>query len=409
MKVESIEIKNFKAIAAESITTQGRNVYVVGSNGAGKSSFIDAIFKTLTGKDLPGKLTREGATKGAVKLDLGELIVEADFNAKKEKMQLTVSSPDGAVYKTPRTMLDEKVGVIDFDLNAFFAMAPKKQVEFIKQLTGIDFSDLDDRYKELFEERTFINRKVKELAAVCDNQFVKSSATEKVDLAQLQANYEAGLKHNQLYDGVAQRNGQRWQRMQEIKSQIEQLSAEFMECEGKYNEANAWMQQTAKAPIEELKAHIDQAIAHNAEVDKTLAASAKLQEYEEAVRQQEHLNNQLAEVEQAKKDAIASAQLPVPGLSFDEDGLYLNGLPFEPNQINTAQLIIAGLQINLALMKEVRIARFDGSLLDNKSLAEVEAWAAQNDLQLFVEMVSRDAEGMQVVVQEDPIREEVLA
>ena len=400
MKVEAIEIKNFKAIAAESISTKGRHVYVVGSNGAGKTSFIDAIFKTLTGKDLPGKLTREGAVKGGVKLDLGELIVEADFNAKKEKMQLTVSSPEGAVYKSPRTMLDEKVGVIDFDLNAFFAMTPKKQVEFMKQLTGIDFTDLDERYKELFDERTFVNRRVKELAAVCDNMLVKSTATEKVDMAALQANYEAALQHNQVYDGVAQRNGQRWQRMQEIVALIEQLKGEYAECQQRHGEATVWLQQNPKAEVEGLKASLNAAIEHNAEVDKTAAAAAKLEEYNQALAQQEHLNNELAAVEQAKKDAIASVQLPVPGLTFDDNGLYLHGLPFEPNQINTAQLIIAGLQINLALMKEVRIARFDGSLLDNRSLAEAEAWAAANDLQLFVEMVDRSGEGMQIVVQE---------
>ena len=72
-------------------------------------------------------------------------------------------------------------------------------------------------------------------------------------------------------------------------------------------------------------------------MDKTAAAAAKLEEYNQAVAQQEHLNTELAAVEQAKKDAIASSQLPVPGLTFDDTQLYLNGLPFEPNQINTAR------------------------------------------------------------------------
>ncbi|TPE44958.1 ATP-binding protein [Pontibacter mangrovi] len=408
MKVEHIEIKNFKAIEAESITTNGRNVYVVGSNGAGKSSFIDAVFKILTGKDLPGKLTRDGAPKGAVKLDLGELVVEADFNAKKEKVQLTVSSPDGAVYKTPRTMLDEKVGVIDFDLNAFFALTPKKKVDFIKQISGIDFSDLDERYKELFDERTFINRKVKELAAICDNSLVKSSAKEKIDLAAIQQKLEQAQVYNQKHAEVVTRQQQRVERYSALQQQIEALQKEQSEVAALCDQASAWLGQNQALDTAPIKAEFDFAIQHNAEVDKTAAAAAKLEEYNQAVAQQEHLNNALAEVEQAKKDAIASAQLPVPGLTFDDTQLYLNGLPFEPNQINTAQLIIAGLQINLALMKEVRIARFDGSLLDNKSLAEVEAWAAANDLQLFVEMVSRDAKGMQVVVQE-AAGEEVLA
>jgi len=64
MKIESIEIKNFKSIAHERIDIKGSNVYVLGKNGVGKSSFLDAIFKIINGKDLPAKLVKEGQEKG---------------------------------------------------------------------------------------------------------------------------------------------------------------------------------------------------------------------------------------------------------------------------------------------------------------------------------------------------------
>jgi hypothetical protein len=78
----------------------------------------------------------------------------------------------------------------------------------------------------------------------------------------------------------------------------------------------------------------------------------------------------------------------------------LDGLPFESNQINTARKIIAGLEIQFALMSDVKIARFDGSLLDNKSIAEVENWAKEKGVQLFVELVDRDGDELKIEVQE---------
>ncbi len=139
---------------------------------------------------------------------------------------------------------------------------------------------------------------------------------------------------------------------------------------------------------------------HNAEVEKQERGKAKYAELDAAIKTQEHLNAKIQEVEQAKKQAIAEANLPVPGLTFDDNQLFLNGLPFERTQINTAQLIITGLKIQMALLGQVRIARFDGSLLDNSSLAEVETWAAANNLQLFVELVDRSGEALKIEVKE---------
>ena len=48
MKIESVEIKNFKAISSEKINIKGSNVYVLGKNGVGKSSFLDATVESRT-------------------------------------------------------------------------------------------------------------------------------------------------------------------------------------------------------------------------------------------------------------------------------------------------------------------------------------------------------------------------
>jgi DNA repair exonuclease SbcCD ATPase subunit len=400
MKIESIEIKNFKAITAENIATKGHNVYVMGANGTGKTSFIDAIFKTLTGEDLPSKLVKQGEEKGSIKIDLGKYIVEADFNAKKEKMQLTVSSPEGASYKSPRTMLDEVVGTIDFDINNFFSLTPKKQVDLIKGLVGIDFTDLDEQYKELFDERTFVNRQVKELEA--QQVFFDKSKSEPIDITKLQAEIQKASETNANIKDIKAR-------FKDRALTIESLKKQLAELENLNERAAAWLEKNSEVDITELQQKFNNALEYNKAVEATQKGIQLASKLEKALADQAHLNARLQEIEATKKRIISDSQLPVEGLTFDDNQLYLNGLPFERNQINTAQQIIAGLQINMAMMKDVRIARFDGSLLDNKSLAEVEAWAEANNLQLFVEMVDRAAGGMQVVVSEEKKAQEVLA
>ncbi|WP_026463517.1 ATP-binding protein [Adhaeribacter aquaticus] len=412
MKIEEIEIKNFKAISELGLEIKGNNVYVLGGNGKGKTSFIDAIFKILTGKDLPPKLVKAGEKNGEVRIDMGEYIVRAIFNAKTEKLNLSVESPEGAQYKSPRTMLDQIVKVIDFDINQFFSLSPKKQVEQIKTLVGIDFSDLDEQYAELYQERTFVNRKVKEVEA--QTVTYDKSKTEKIDVNALVAELNKANEFNHTIDGAASRLNERTQkityneaRIQQLMKEVDALQAETDQFKTQNQQASAWLGANTKIDTTAIQAKFDSAAEHNAQVDHTLAAIKKYEELEALIKQQEHLNKRIADIQEAKKQAIAESQMPVEGLTFDDDQLYLNGLPFERSQINTATAIITGLKIQMALLGEVRIARFDGSLLDNTSLAEVEAWAAANNLQLFVEMVDRSSEALKIEVRE-PLQFEQL-
>ena len=47
MRVERVEIKDFKGAPDVNLEIGGANVYFVGKNGGGKTSLIDAIFGNL--------------------------------------------------------------------------------------------------------------------------------------------------------------------------------------------------------------------------------------------------------------------------------------------------------------------------------------------------------------------------
>ena len=93
--------------------------------------------------------------------------------------------------------------------------------------------------------------------------------------------------------------------------------------------------------------------------------------------------------------------MPVKGLKFDGESLTLDGQPFNSDQINTARRIIAGLELQYFKMKDVKIARFDGSLLDNQSLTHVKKWAEDKGIQLFVEFVERDGDKLKIEIDQE--------
>lgn len=403
MQVQRFEIVNFKGIEAQSITPHGRNVYAIGANGKGKSSLIDAVFCALTGKNMPSKLTKEGARSGRVEVDLGDVKVVGTFDAKKEKMNLSVTTPEGAKYDAPRTMLDALVGTIDFDVAGFLALTPRKQVDYLKTVVGLDVADLDARYKKTFEERTESNRELKWLEGQ-NRPIITLANPEPIDLAQLQLQrqqlFQTNIIRKQRVEDEA-RLGREIERdearLAELRLQVQQLDAEITAKANQRYDLDVWLTDNPHTPDDAIVATIAEAQKHNEQV----AANAKEVAHREDVKKEAaknlQLNNALAEIEAEKQARMAAVEMPVAGMQFGEDGLLLDGLPFESAQINTARRIIAGLQICSTLHKSVKIARFDGTLLDNASLREVEQWAAQNGIQLFVELVERDeTQGLRV-------------
>ncbi len=407
MKVEALTIRNFKGIKHERLSIKGSNVYVFGRNAMGKTSFLDAIFKILAGKNMPSMPTAQGEKSGDIELDMGEFIVKAKFNAKNEKVSITVETREGANYPSPRAFLDQKIGVMDFDINKFFELSPKKQVEQIKSMAGIDFSDIDEAYKDAYDERTFINRKAAELEAKLEgwdkNNITLTDLTEATRLLNEKREFNKSRKDGQdLVDGNTERRKKIAEEIKALKSQIEKLETEDTALFDVIIEGQAWLNdpQNKAFEIETEEAAFLQAIEDNKIIQKNIDNQVLYEEFKTILEKQKALNETLDKCQAAKENAIKEAELPVPGLSFNDDGLTYHGLPFEAAQINKAQQIIIGLQINLALLGDVKIARFEGSLIDNENMEYIEDWAHKKGLQLFVEMVDRSAENLRIEVKE---------
>jgi len=97
-------------------------------------------------------------------------------------------------------------------------------------------------------------------------------------------------------------------------------------------------------------------------------------------------------LEAERVELLKSKPLPAEGLTFGDEGLLLNGLPFTDQQICTSAKMIAAAQIALSMLGEVKYLHFDASILDRPNADRLLAWAEANGLQLALERVSWESE-----------------
>lgn len=387
-KVERVEIVNFKGLKGLKKDLNGNSVFVVGANGSGKSSFIDAVFCALTGKDLPTEIINTGKTEAKVEVELTDgTAVIVEFKKKKEKVEqkLTLVIDGEIVKESPRARLNDLVKTVNFDPFEFMAMSPKEKLDYFCKVAGVNTSDIDAEYKENLDLINIEKRELKKHdLEPYDEQL---AAAEPVKASDLLNELQEAQKKNRTIEEFETKVKALETDNDHLNEQIQAILSRIEENKANIVKGKDWLAKQTKIDLEPIQKKVNEA-------DKTNENIRKAKEAKESNEKREKLIENIEAAEtankglRAKKESLISKALEgIDGMTFDGEQFLLNGLPFEKEQNNTSAQIIAGLKIGMKLLGEVRIARFEGSLLDNDNLDAVNKWAAENDLQLFVELV----------------------
>lgn len=421
MRVIQLEAANFMKLKAVTISPKGDIVEVSGANASGKSSTLNAIWAAVGGKDAaPPKPIRDGEKSASIVLTLGEpgeppkFIVTRTFKLKEGvpyATDLKVESGEGARFDSPQGILNGFYGALAFDPLAFTSMPPAEQVVTCRKFVpDFDFAAMEGKNKKDFDQRTEVNRKAKELRAQAHAlPSAEGDVPVRVDVAALEQRLADASDHNTLR---AQRAANREMAEDRCLKHAERgsgLRAQAAEtirlAEEEEGLGAALRQQIDNA--EPLPAPIDVADTQqqlaagrqtNSLIDRVderrrLEALA-LEAETESVTLTEAMEKRKAEAEAAVK----RAKMPVEGLGFGDGFVTFNGQPFE--QASKAQQIRASVAIAAAMNPKLRVARImDGALLDKTSWAAVEEYAAEHDLQIWVETIN--PHGQSAVVIED--------
>ena len=416
MKIESINIHNFKAIKSYKGEIGGKNVYLIGGNGKGKTSFIDAVFKGLSGKNLPPVPITDNGKKGLIEIDLGDFIARTKFKKGRptefELENKNFENEADKFIKSPRTYMEKRIGILDFDINDFLALSDAKQVEYVAKNLAVDFTDIDAEIEELMEGRKFDKKKLSELKTKQDYYKTEDADKTLVDIVAISKEIEAETAKSASVQKVKDGVGAREKRVNDVLIQIADLKSELEGYpeqgeKGLYAEiedGKAWLNDPENALIsDEVLAEKIQSRDNSTAINRTIQDAKDARATDLEVEKFEGFINEATESIEEQKELKAtriSEVISMDGLTYstaDECFLY-QGRPFDKNQTNTAAQLITGMKIASMMLKELKILRVDASLIDKIEFEKVLAWADENKIELFVELVDREATQLKIEV-----------
>lgn len=404
--------------------------------------------------------TEKGFAKMVIGDDGEEFDVELKFTEKNPRGTLTIKQKSSGMQTDNVTMLQKIFGYQDFDAVEFSrwsetAEGRRKQINVVKSLLPEDaikrIDEIDAKVFDLKSERTGINRDVKTFAAICDNAKEtlpadKEKYTKPMDIADLLqrqkdnaqliekaksvksakeqrtqelAGIDGRIKdENELYDSklatidrrveeakkaydevVKQAEIDRENAKTEHENALEGIENDRKDYQRRLDNCNNWLAEYEKNNPEndDTEKLLNEAKVHNERYDAVRLYEEKQKQYDEAKSKADKMDSEIDELLAERAKVINDSKLPIEGLSFTEDGLTLNGIPFAPGKVSDSQTMEVACKLIIAAnpnIKVFRIAR--GESLGQKRLQSIVDMAKANGYQGFIENVVRGQEEMRV-------------
>jgi DNA repair exonuclease SbcCD ATPase subunit len=401
MKIIELHAENLKRLTAVQIRPDGNLVQITGRNGQGKTSVLDAIWWALDGtKNVQTTPIRKGEERAIIRLDLGELKITRKFIAQEDGSYTTsiaVENGDGAKFSSPQSMLDKLLGELTFDPLAFTRMKDAEQVLSLRSLVpGFDFIRAEEDIKTFYARRTEYNR---------DANTARSSAEEltkdlpkdipiRVDVQGLSDSLEKAQGNNADVDATDRERAEVTTALEKIDADIKALEAQIKMRKIQKDDAEEILsaiktQSKVKIDTKDIMDKIRGASEVNDMVNRAIRRDQQGQEAQRAIENATHMTANIDKIKKDAQAAIASAKMPIDGLSIQDGAVYLDGVPF--NQASDAQQLQASIGIAMALNPTLKVIRVrDGSLLDQDALKTLSEMADAHDYQIWIERVDSD-------------------
>lgn len=412
MKIIELRAEQFKRLTAVTIRPTGNVVEVSGENGSGKSSTLDSIWAALGGKDAsPAKPIHTGAEKGEIRLTIGESGVPKIIVTRKYRLKegvpfttdLIVESAEGARFQGAQGVLDALVGETCFDPVGFIdGMDDKAQIKALRSFVPeVDFDAIEGMNRRDFEIRTDLNREAKSLKAQVDAlPAAPEELPERVDTGALEARLAEAAHHN---SDIATRQTRR----QALDHDVQQIELEISGLEERKAALLATKAKWEPLPEPIDVADVQQQLSFGRMSNSAADMADRRSSMEKALGEKEAAAEALTKaIDKRKADAakaVQTAKMPIPGLGFGDGFVTLNGEPLA--QASRAQQIRASVAIAAAMNPKLRVAMVkEGSLLDKKSWAALEEYAAEHDMQIWVESVHQQTKAA-ILIQDGALAE----
>lgn len=406
MKITALHVHNFKRLRELEVKPDSDRVLLLvgGKNAQGKSSLLDALTAAFGGKTaLPKDPVRHGADEAEIRVELDGGAIVVRRTVKPDGTSLLEVREDGGRVRSPQARLDELIGKRFLDPLAFLSLSPGDQrAALLTIVAEADrLAELDRKRIRAFDKRTELGRDLRraegELARLPD--VTPATPIDVVALSEEARQLEDAQRAQQAatarHDAARTNREAAARKVEGLRAQLAQAERELAESVDREERARVEAEQAAgpagaDARRDEIMAELRRAQEHNRRVaaDEAAArrrveASAEVDQLREQVQQ---CTDAIATIDTRKAEILAAAALPVPGLSVDDQGVTLDGVPLA--QASGAERLRVALGLAIAASPGLRDVWIrDGALLDDDSLALVAEHAEAAGVRVWVERV----------------------
>lgn len=392
MRISHVRVEDFKRLRLVDVDLEGNVITIGGKNAQGKSSLLDAIWAALAGKQKPvEKPIREGEKRSSIEVTIadgegGGYVVTRSYTAAGSKIKVTPLENPGASLSSPQKVLDSLIGKFAFDPLAFAMQGPRDQLKTLLGLVELDFDlpALERERKDAYEERTMVGRERKAAEGALATMGPRPAAGEAKSVTALAAELSTREFHERERDGLLSTHARVTTRIAELEAELAKQRATLESTVNDGRAIKVLLEQSRT--VDEIRADMEAAEEINfavAERDKWDAAAEQARAKE---REYDELTEKIRDLDLTKGEGLARANFPIDGLSFDEEGVLYQGVPF--TQASAAEKIRVSVAMAMAMNPELKVICVkDATLLDEDNRALLMALAEEKGYQIFLEMV----------------------
>lgn len=460
MYIKKLELLNFQVIKEFNADFAGNVYFVTGDNELGKSTLLKAIGALLTGQrdDVLRVGEKKGFAKMVVGDDGEEFDVSLSFTETNPRGTLTIKQKTTGMQTSNVSMLQKIFGYQDFDAVEFSrwsetAEGRRKQIAVVKALLPDKVRDridaIDAEVSIIKTDRTGINRDIKTFGVLVDSAKKTLTAEDveryktPIDIAELMERQKtavrlsekakaarAGLEQRtkQLADAGLEKERIRERRDEavfeakrimefviskaksdyekameaadnEMRDALAELDANVKDWQDRKTNAERWLAKYNAMDIgsENIAEDLEKANQHNAKYNAVVKYKEEKARFDAVVAKSQQMDAKIDSLLSERASLISESSLPIDGLSFGEDGLTLNGIPFVPGKVSDSQIMEVAAKLIIASNPKVKVFRIArGESLGTKRLETIVDIARRNGFQGFIEQVTRGQNEMMV-------------
>lgn len=409
MKLSKVKVENFRKVSLVELTPERNLIVIAGKNANGKTSLLDGIGSALSGKKGSFKRpVRDGQERADIAITLDNGIKIHQTYRKEGGYSLKVLGADGGLMTAGNSFLSEFYNAVQFDPLSFMRLEPKKQVAQLKELLGLDFSDLDFERSQKENERKDAKKEITRIEGLMSAlpEGLDDAPDEIVNVSELSAELQRLL-------AVEADNAKREYRISTWKENIQKGEDAIIEFEARIAKirleiegfksciANESEPETVEPDaMDDLRDQIANAESLNNLVRAKAERNKQRVEHAKVADLEFEADQRIKAIDESKKEQIKKAKFPIEGLAFGDSDVLFNGMPLE--ECSAAERLKVCLAIGSAMGSDLKVMLIrDGSLLDEDSVAELQRFADEQDVQILLELVGEG--GPESIVIEDGV------